>query len=83
VGSFRGSTCQEQRHKRREDRDRGQEKEGSSLGKGLYQTHRTMSGALGHGQFDKRDEELGWLRRLVRDLEVEARGNYRRGDRVN
>ena len=40
-----------------------------------------MPGASGHIQFDKKDEELKWLRRLVRDLELEARGRRRRRDR--
>ena len=37
-----------------------------------------MLGALGHRQFDERDEELNRLHRLVRDLELEARGRHRR-----
>ena len=46
-----------------------------------------MSGALGRNCFDKRDEELGHrdeelkcLHRLVRDLELEARGRRWRWD---
>ena len=46
-----------------------------------------MSGALGHNYFDRRgkeleqrDEELECLRRLVRDLELEARGRRWRRD---
>ena len=39
VGSSRGSTWQEQRHKRCEDRNHGQEEKQSGLGEGLYQTH--------------------------------------------
>ena len=39
-----------------------------------------MSGASGHGRFDKRNEELEHLRRLVKDLELEARGRRRRKD---
>ena len=53
----------------------------SDLGEGSYQTHLTISGASGHGQFDERDEELERLRRLVRDLELEARGGHQRMDR--
>ena len=83
VGSFRGSTWQERRHKRRENRNREQEEERSSIGEGLYQTHWIMSGALGHGQFDEKDEELERLRKLVRDLELEAKGKHRRRDRDN
>ena len=48
----------------------------SGLGKGSYQTHRTMSGASGHGQFDERDKELERLRRLMRDLELEVKGGH-------
>jgi len=58
VGSSRESTWRERRQKRREDREREREEEESGLGKGSYQTHRTMSGALGHMQFDERDQEL-------------------------
>ena len=82
-GSSRGSTWWERRHKRREDRDREREEERSSLGEGLYQTHQTMSGASRHRQFDERDEELEWLCRLVRDLELEARGRHWRKGRNN
>ena len=42
-----------------------------------------MSGALGHGQFDERDQELERLRGLVRDLELEARGWRQRRVRDN
>jgi len=74
VGSFRGSTWRERRQKRCEDRECEQDEERSGLGEGSYQTHRTMLGASGYGQFDERDEELERLRKLVRDLELEARG---------
>ena len=40
-----------------------------------------MSNASRHERFDKRNEELERLRRLVRDLELEARGRHRRRDR--
>ena len=47
-----------------------------------------MSGASGRNRFDRRDEEieqrdeeLKCLRRLVRDLELEAKGRRRRRDR--
>ena len=46
-GSSRGSTWRERRHKRREDKDREQKGERSGLREGSYQTHWTMSGALG------------------------------------
>ena len=46
-----------------------------------------MSGASGRNYFDRQDEELDrrvkeleCLRRLVRDLELEARGRHRRRD---
>ena len=42
-----------------------------------------MSGASGHRQFDKRNEELEHLHRLVRDLELEERGRRRRRDHDN
>ena len=47
---------------------------GKKTEKGLDQTYRTMLGASKHGQCDGRDQELERLRRLVRDLELEARG---------
>jgi len=80
VGSSRGLTWQERRLKRREDREREQEEEQSGFGKGSYQMHRTISGASGHRQFDERDKELERLRKLVRDLELEARGGHQRKD---
>ena len=73
VGSSWESTWRERRQKRREDREREREEEQSGLGEGSYQTHQKMSGASGHGQFNKRDQELERLRKLVRDLELEAR----------
>ena len=42
-----------------------------------------MSSASGHRQFDKRDEELEQLHKLVRDFELEARGGHRRRGRDN
>ena len=83
VGSSRESTWWERRQKRREDREREQEEEESSLGEGSDQTHRTMLGASGHGQFDERNQELERLRKLVRDLELEAKGKCQRRDRDN
>ena len=83
VGSFWDSTWWERRIKRREDRERERREEESGLGKGSDQTHQTMSSAPGHGQFDEIDQELERLRRLVRDLELEARGWRQRRDRDN
>ena len=40
-----------------------------------------MSGASEHEQFDERDKELKRLCRLVRDLELEAKGRRRGRDR--
>ena len=40
-----------------------------------------MSGVSGHNRFNRRDEELEHLGRLVRDLELEARSRHRRRDR--
>ena len=73
VGSSRGSTWRERRQKGREDRERLRGEEESGLGEGSDQTRRTMSGVSGHGQYDDRDRELERLRRLVMDLELEAR----------
>ena len=39
-----------------------------------------MSGAFGHKRPDRRDKELECLRRLVRELESEARGRRQRRD---
>ena len=83
VGSSQDSTWRERRQKRHEDRERERREEESGLGEGLDQTHRTMSSASGHGQFDKRDQELERLCRLMRDLEFEARGWRQRRDQDN
>ena len=80
VGSSLEFTWWERRQKRHEDREREREEEESGLMEGSNQTHRTMSSALGHGQFNERDQELERLRRLVRDLESEARGRRQRKD---
>ena len=81
VGSFRGSTWRERRQKGREDRERLRGDIGSSLGEGSDQTRRTVLGVSGHRQFDDRDRELERLRRLVMDLELEARGRRQERDR--
>ena len=39
-----------------------------------------ISGASGHRKFDERDKELERLRKLLRDLELEARGGHQRKD---
>ena len=83
IGSSRGSMWRERRHKRHEDNNREQEEKQSGLGEGSHQTHRTMSGALGHRQFDEKEEELKHLCRLVRDLELEAGGRHRRRNQNN
>ena len=80
VGSFWGSTWRGWRHKRHEDKERKREEERSGLREGSYQTHRTISGASGHRQFEERDQEVERLCRLVRDLELEARGRRQRRD---
>ena len=80
LGSSRESTWRERRHKRREDREREQEEEQFGLGEGSYQTHRIISSASGHGKFNERDQELERMRRLVKDLELEARGRHHRKD---
>ena len=43
--------------------------------------YQSMSRTSGHKSFDRRDEELERLRRLVRDLELEARGRRQRRNR--
>ena len=73
-GSSRGSSCQERRQKRHEDRKYEQGEEQSDLGEGSFQIHRTVSGTSRHEHFDRRDEELERLRRLVKDLELKAKG---------
>ena len=84
-GSSRGSTWQERRQKRREDREYEEGQFG--LGEGSFQTYRTMSGASGRNRFNRRDEELEQrdeelecLRKLVRDLKLQARGRCQRRD---
>ena len=74
IGSSRGSTWRERRQKRHEDKERVQGEEEFGPGKGSDQTHRMMSGTSRHGQRDGRNRELELLRRLVMDLELEARG---------
>ena len=74
IGSSRGSTWRERREKGREDKERLRGEEESGLGEGSNQTHQTMLGASRLGQRDDRDRELERLRRLVMDLELEARG---------
>ena len=81
IGSSRGSTWWERRQKGREDRERLRGEEESGLGKGSDQIHRMMSGISRHGQRDDRDRELERLRRLVMDLELEARGRHQERDR--
>ena len=83
MGSSWEATWRERRQKRREDREREHKEEQSGLGKGSYQTNRIVSDASRHKQLDKRDEELERLCRLVRDLELEARGGHQRRDRDN
>ena len=78
AGSSQGSTWREQRHKRREDRYREQDEEQSGQGEGLRGTQQTVSGATENRQPDERDEELERLRRLVRDLELEAEAGRQR-----
>ena len=81
VASSRGSTWRERRQKGREDRECLRGEEGFGLGERSDQTCRTVSGVSRHGQYDDRDRELEWLRRLVMDLELEARGRCQERDR--
>ena len=64
---------------RRQGYEQGEEQSG--LGERSFQTHQTLLGASGHESFDRKDEELECLHRLVRDLELEARGRCWRRDR--
>ena len=81
VRSFRGSSWRERRQKEREDRGDDQLEEMSSTREGSYQTQWTVSGATRRRQREERDEELEWLCRLVKGLELEVRGRCRGGDR--
>ena len=74
--SSRGSTWQERRQKRHEDREHEREEEQSGLREGSYQTLQTVSSAIGHNQYDERDQEIERLRRLVRDFEPEERNRH-------
>ena len=85
-GSSWGSTWRERRQKRCEDKEYKEQGQ-SGLGEGSFQTYRTMFGALGCDRFNKRDEKLNQrgeqlecLRRLMRDLELQARGRRQRKD---
>ena len=77
-GSSWGSSWQERSYKKDEDPRYEQAEEHFGPEEGSFQTYRSMSGASVHECFDRRDEELKRLRRLVRDLEIEARGRRRR-----
>ena len=81
IGSSRGSTWRERRQKQREDREHPRGEERSGLGEGSNQTYRTVSGVSAHRQYDDRDRELEWLRRLLMDLELEARGRRQERNR--
>ena len=83
VGSSQESIWQEKRQKRRENREHERREEEFGLRKGSNQIHRTMSGTSGHRQFDEKDQELEQLCRLVKDLELEARGWRQGRDRDN
>ena len=47
----------------------------------MFQTYWILSGNSGREHFDRWDEELECLRKLVRDLELEARSRRQRRDR--
>ncbi|XP_065632031.1 uncharacterized protein LOC136068599 [Quercus suber] len=83
VGSSRGSTWRERRQKWHEDRRQERAEESSGFGEGSYQTQRAESGASGRRRFDERDEELERLRRMVRDLELEAEDRRQRMNQDN
>jgi len=75
VGSSRGSTWRERRHKDMRIRER-------ETRRGMVWPRRRVVGkhidtclvASGYGQFDEGDEELKRLRRLVRDFGVKGQG---------
>ena len=69
------------RHKRDEDQRYKKEEEHSSPGEGLFQAYQSMLDASGHERFDRKDEELERLHRLVKDLKLEARGRCQRRNR--
>ena len=75
-GSSRGSSWREMRYKRDEDQRYKQEEEHFGPGERSFQAYQSMLDAFEHEHFDKRDEELKRLHRLVRDLELEARGRH-------
>ena len=80
-GSSRGSSWREMRHKRDEDQRYKQEEEHSGPREGSFQAYQSMLDASRHERFDRRDEELERLRRLVKDLELEARGRRQKRNR--
>ena len=53
----------------------------SDTGEGLYQIQQMVSGATGCRRREEQDEEVEWLHRLVRGLELEVRGRRRGGDK--
>ena len=73
VGFSQGSSWRERRQKEQEDRGHDQQEVMSDIGKGSYQTQRTVSGATGQRQKEERDKELEWLRRLVVNQEASRR----------
>ena len=83
AGSSRGSTWQERRQKRHEDRERERAEEQSGLREGSYQTLRTVSGTTGYDQHEEMDQEIEWLRRLVRDFELEEKNRRQRRNQDN
>ena len=81
LGDLLGDLLGEKEGKKMcKDREHEQEEEHFSHGERSFRTHRTLSGTLGRDHFDKRDKELKHLRRLVMDLELEARGRCRERD---
>ena len=83
TGSSWGSTWRMRRQKRCEDKEREQEEEQSSLREGSYQTLQMVSGAIGYEQYEERDQEVEWLRRLVRDFELEVRNRCQQWNQDN
>ena len=74
VGSSRGSTWGNKDIKDAKTRSVNERRNSLALERGHIKHTEQYQAPQGHGQFEKRDEEVERLHRLVRDLELEARG---------
>ena len=73
-GSSRGSSWQERRQKRDQDRWYEEHWEQPNSGEGFSQLYQSTSYIPKQEHYDRRDQELERLRKQVRDLELEVRG---------